>query len=121
MQPAPDRARLLEVVKHVVDECVAVVPDADRHRMRVASSLLGILHREEVLGDEVRAAETRALAGLVDAPGEADPEEVSRRVVEQLRNDPGPEFVHEAWSALVDVTRGDLRIARPGHDEWSGE
>jgi len=48
----------------------------------------------------------------------ADP---NAAVAARISDTDDPEFEHRAWATLVEITRGDLAIAKPGHESWEGE
>src|SRR5262245_36328426 len=115
MQYQPSAGELLAAIAELLeDDLLPAVPDALKHRTRVAANLARILEREEALGPAAAARERERLAALVGGGGGAG--ELARRV----RSDDDPTFQREAWEALVAICRDDLAIAKPGHDAWEG-
>jgi hypothetical protein len=124
MQYRPDAATLLGAVAAVLDDVLADVPPAKQHQVRVAAHLSRLVEREVRLGGAATVDECAALAELlgVDVADLADVTDGSERLAARLREiDNGDvEFDARAWEVLVDVTRRDLDIAKPGHTDWGG-
>ncbi|HEY8524946.1 MAG TPA: DUF6285 domain-containing protein [Acidimicrobiales bacterium] len=127
MQYEPSAEELLASVAELLeDELLPALPDALKHKCRVAASLARILEREQRLGPEAAARERerlRALVGDGDAGGAGhgdDAVALSRRLAARIREDDDPGFRQRAWDALVAIARDDLAIAKPGHDTWEG-
>jgi hypothetical protein len=118
VQFPPAAPELLAAIGRLLDEQVlAAVPAHLQHQVRVAGNLAGIVERELRLGPEIEARERELIAGLL---GEevADP---PAALAERLRDADDPAFEAAAWAVLVEITRGDLAVAKPGHDSWDGE
>ena len=121
MQYEPSAEQLLEAIAELLeDEVLAALPDALKHKCRVAGNLARILERQEALGPAGAARERERLAALVGAAGSADAVELSRQLAQRIRTDDDPGFQRNAWDALVAICREDLAIAKPGHDAWEG-
>ncbi len=124
MQYRPDAATLLDAVAAVLDDVLADVPPAKQHRVRVAAHLSRLVEREVRLGGSAAADERAALAGLLGVPLDdiASVAEGTERLAARLRehDDVDEAFDARAWEVLVDVTRRDLEIAKPGHTDWGG-
>lgn len=124
MQYRPDAATLLRAVAGVLDDVLADVPPAKQHQVRVAAHLSRLVEREVALGGSAAADERVAIAGLLGVPTDAvaDVADGSERLAAELRKHDGgdAEFDARAWDILVDVTRRDLDIAKPGHTDWDG-
>lgn len=119
MQFLPESADLLGAIATLLDEHVlAVVPSDLQHRVRVAAHLSSLLEREARLGPDAVARERELLNALLDAPTD-DP---ITAVAERLRTGEGVDdaFERQAWEAIVEITRADLAICKPGHDGWEG-
>ncbi|MFC8042949.1 DUF6285 domain-containing protein [Nocardia sp. NPDC057353] len=98
MQYRPSARELLDDLAELLDATLLpALPPELRHRARVGANLARILARETELGPAAAEREQRALAAL---PA-------------------GDE--HAEWAALVEIARGDLAIAKPGYDAWTGE
>jgi hypothetical protein len=121
MQYEPSAEQLLAAIAELLeDEVLAAVPDALKHKCRVAGNLARILERQEALGPAGAARERERLAALAGAAGSADTVELSRQLAQRIKTDDDPDFQRSAWDALVAICREDLAIAKPGHDAWEG-
>jgi hypothetical protein len=124
VQYRPDAATLLDAVAAALDDVLADVPPAKQHRVRVAAHLSRLVEREVRLGGSAAADERVALAGLLGVPVDdiASVAEGGERLAARLRDvdDVDEAFDARAWEVLVDVTRRDLEIAKPGHTAWDG-
>ena len=121
MQYEPSAEQLLAAVAELLeDEVLAAVPDALKHKCRVAGNLARILERQEALGPAGAARERERLAALAGMAGSADTVELSRQLAQRIKTDDDPDFQRSAWDALVAICREDLAIAKPGHDAWEG-
>ena len=116
-QYRPDAATLLAAVADVLDDVLPDVSGAKQHQVRVAANLARLVAREAELGPGAAADE---LAGLVALVGPADSvAEAEERLAERIRAGVDVEFADAAWSTLVEITRRDLDIAKPGHTDWT--
>jgi Domain of unknown function (DUF6285) len=118
MQFVPTAADLAAAIARLLEEQVGgEVPAHLQHPVRVAAHLARLLEREAQLGpanaDRERALLTDVFGAEVDDPQAA--------VASRIRDDDDPEFERRAWTALVEITRLDLAVAKPGHDSWEGE
>lgn len=126
MQYEPSAEQLLAAIAELLeDEVLAAVPDALKHKCRVAGNLARILERQEALGPGGAERERERLAALVggeagDTVGSTDTGELSRQLAQRIKTDDDPDFQRSAWDALVAICREDLAIAKPGHDAWEG-
>jgi len=121
MQYEPSAEQLLAAIAELLeDEVLAAVPDALKHKCRVAGNLARILERQEALGPAGAARERERLAALAGTAGSADTVELSRQLAQRIKTDDDPDFQRSAWDALVAICREDLAIAKPGHDAWEG-
>jgi hypothetical protein len=119
MQYRPTAEELLSAIAELLeDELLPALPEALKHKCRVAANLARILEREQQLGPEAAAREHDRLVALLASEGELAT--LSARLAERLRTDDDPAFQDRAWETLVAVTRDDLAIAKPGHDSWEG-
>ena len=118
MQFVPEAPDLLAAIGRLLeDKVLAAVPADLQHPVRVAAHLSLLVERELRLGPSATARENDLLAELLDELV-ADPQAA---VAERLRHGDDEAFEARAWQALVEITRGDLAIAKPGHDAWEGE
>jgi hypothetical protein len=121
MQYEPSAEQLLAAIAELLeDEVLAAVPDALKHKCRVAGNLARILERQEALGPAGAARERERLAAVVGTAGGGDTVELSRQLAQRIKTDDDPDFQRRAWDALVAICREDLAIAKPGHDAWEG-
>jgi hypothetical protein len=117
MQFAPSAAELAAAIARLLDEqVVGAVPAHLQHAVRVAGHLASLLEREARLGPAATAREQELLNELLGT----EVPDANAAVADRLRDD-DPEFERRAWATLVEITRGDLGIAKPGHDSWVGE
>jgi hypothetical protein len=120
MQFVPTAAELAAAVANLLDEQVlAAVPGHLQHPVRVAGHLARLLEREARLGPATAERERHLLGELLDQD-DADVAALNAALAERIRTS-DDDFAAAAWSALVEITRGDLAIAKPGHDGWEGE
>ena len=118
MQFVPTAAELAAAIARLLEEHVGgEVPAHLQHPVRVAAHLARLLEREALLGPTNAAREDALLTELLGA-GMEDPQ---AEVATRIREADDPEFEHRAWTALVEITRLDLAVAKPGHDAWEGE
>lgn len=119
MQFLPESADLLGAIARLLDEQVlGVVPGELQHQVRVAAHLSRLLEREARLGAAAVGRERELLNDLLGAPVE-DPVTM---VADRLRTGEGVDeaFERRVWDALVEITRHDLAICKPGHESWTG-
>jgi hypothetical protein len=120
MQFVPTAAELAAAVANLLDEQVlGAVPGHLQHPVRVAGHLARLLEREARLGP-ASAERERQLLGQLLGLDETDVEALNAALAERIRSG-DDDFAAAAWSALVEITRSDLAIAKPGHDGWEGE
>jgi hypothetical protein len=121
MQDRPTASELLETIAALLEgEALAATRGGLQHQVRVAGNLCRILEREARLGAAAEAREVELLAAVLgEEPGGRDALALSRALVARL--DGGvrdPALERRAWRALVEIVRGKLAIAKPGHDAW---
>lgn len=125
MQDRPTAAELLRDIAELLEgEALQATHGALRHKIRVAGNLCRILEREVAAGAAHEAREIELLADLLAEPSDGRGAE-SLGLAVGVRLDAGPDASFEAdvWGALVEIVRGKLAIAKPGHDayDFSGE
>jgi hypothetical protein len=119
VQYRPTASELLgDIATLLADEVLPAAPPELQHKVRVAANLARILEREERLAPGLDARERELLTALVGHDGELG--DLRAELVERLGGDVDDAFERAAWEALVEVTRGDLSIAKPGYDGWEG-
>jgi Domain of unknown function (DUF6285) len=119
MQFVPTAAELAAAVADLLEgQVLGAVPGHLQHPVRVAGHLARLLEREARLGPATAARERDLLGGLLGSDG--DVVALNAALAERIRTS-DDDFAAAAWSALVEITRADLAIAKPGHDGWEGE
>jgi Domain of unknown function (DUF6285) len=120
MQDRPTAAELLAAVADLLErELLAATSGGLQHQVRVAGNLCRILEREARLGAAQDVREVELLASALAEPAAGrDALSLSRTLA--LRLDAGGDAALErrAWAALVEIVRGKLAIAKPGHDSF---
>lgn len=120
MQFPPDAADLLAAVARLLDEQVLpAVPAHLQHPVRVAGHLARLVEREARLGPANVAQERAVLAALIGDQPESELD-AATALAERIRTADDPELERSAWPVLVEITRRDLAVAKPGHDSWEG-
>ena len=125
MQYRPTATELLDTIASLLaDEVVDRLQGPVQHKVRVAANVAAILAREAELAPanaEREAILTRRLLDL--PPNDSTPVlELRQRLADALRTGglPGHDD-DEIWGVLLQITRDDLAIAKPGHDSWTGD
>ena len=132
MLDRPTAAELLRDIAELLEgETLEATAGALRHKIRVASNLCRILEREVSAGPALEMREVELLEGLLAEPaGDSsatlagrDAAELSQAVGLRLAAGPDASFERAAWTALLEIVRGKLAIAKPGHDayDFAGE
>ena len=122
MQYRPTAAELLDAIAELLEkEVIDAVSGPVQHKVRVAANLARILQRESELGPQTIERERAVVTGLLDRSDDGtDLLTLRGELANRLRqSDPADERV--TWAALVEITKGDLAIAKPGHAEWTGD
>lgn len=118
MQFVPEAADLLAAIGNLLDtKVLSAVPADLQHQVRVAAHLSTLVERELRFGPANTAREEELLAELLGGPV-PDPQAA---LAERIRNGDDEGFEARAWPAIVEITRNDLKVAKPGHDVWEGE
>ena len=122
MQFVPTAAELAAAIAGLLDEqVIGAVPGHLQHPVRVAGHLARLLEREARLGPATAARE-RALLGELLGVDDGDVVTLTAELATRIRTGgDDDEFGRAAWATLVEITRGDLAVAKPGHDSWEGE
>jgi hypothetical protein len=125
MQFLPTAADLAGAIARLLDEqVVGAVPPELQHPVRVAGHLAKLLERESRLGAAAAEREAQLLGELLGTAA-GDRDELSAAVAARIGSggddDESEEFERLAWHTLVEITRADVAIAKPGHDSWRGE
>jgi len=118
VQFVPEAADLLAAIGKLLDQKVLpVVPPDLQHQVRVAAHLSTLLEREARLGPAGAAREHALVTGLL---GE-DVDDANDVVAARIREGDDEAFEAKAWPVIVEITKMDLAIAKPGHDRYEGE
>jgi Domain of unknown function (DUF6285) len=121
MQFVPTAAELASAIADLLEEhIIGAVPGHLQHPVRVAGHLARLLEREARLGPGAADRERRLLGELLGVD-DGDVQALSTALADRIRTGGDADFERAAWSTLVEITRGDLAIAKPGHDSWEGE
>jgi hypothetical protein len=120
VQDRPTASELLEAIAKLLErELLAETKGGLQHQVRVAGNLCRILEREARLGAAQEAREVELLAAaLAEPPAGRDALALSRALVERLDAGHDEALGHRAYRALVEIVRGKLAIAKPGHDAY---
>ncbi len=117
MQYRPTSSELLTTMADLLEgEVLADVRSDLQHKVRVAGNLLRLLEREDRLGPANDAREHELLVAMVGYEGERD--QLIAEWATALRGGLPEAERPAAWAALVEITRMDLAVAKPGHDGW---
>jgi hypothetical protein len=123
MQQRPTAAELLADISSLLTQVIDVVPDPQKHQVRVAANLAGIVEREVTLGPANDEAERARLATLLDRPADTDVRTLRAQLLARLA-DPAPLDGDESaaiYDALLETVRSDLAISKPGYADWTRE
>ena len=121
MQFVPTAAELAAAIAGLLEEqVIGEVPAHLQHPVRVAGHLARLLEREARLGPGAADRERVLLAELLGVE-DGDVAALTAELATRIRTGGDDDFARAAWAALVEITRGDLAIAKPGHDSWEGE
>jgi hypothetical protein len=125
MQDRPTASELLATIAELLErEVLEATQGGLKHQVRVAGNLCRILEREAALGPKQEAREVALLAGVLGEPaGARDAMTLSSALVARLDAGHDPALERRALPALLEIVRGKLAIAKPGHDDYdfSGE
>lgn len=120
MQDRPTAAELLATIAELLEgEALEATQGGLRHQIRVAGNLCRIVERELELGPALDAREVELLSGVLGVdPAGRDARSLAGELVERLGKGHDPELERRAWRALVEIVRGKLAVAKPGHDAY---
>ena len=119
MQDRPTADELLSAIAELLEGPVLEAIEGPlKHQVRVAGNLSRILEREFRDGPALEAREVALLADLLGEAGGADgAAALSERLAARLQAG-DPELARRAWPALVEIVRGKLGVAKPGHSDY---
>jgi hypothetical protein len=120
MQDRPTASELLATIADLLEgEVLAATKGGLQHQVRVAGNLCRILEREARLGAAHEAREVELLAGVLGEPASGrDARALSAALVLRLGAGHDPALERRAFPALLEIVRGKLAIAKPGHDDY---
>lgn len=120
MQDRPTASELLAAIADLLEnDVLAATKGGLQHQVRVAGNLCRILEREARLGAAADARENELLAqALGEPPAGRDALALSQALVARLDAGADAALAARSWRALVEIVRGKLAIAKPGHDAW---
>ena len=123
MQQRPTAAELLADISALLTQVIDVVPDPQKHQVRVAANLAGIVEREVTLGPGNDDNERTRLAALLDEGADTDLATLRAQLLARLA-DPSPLDPDESlaiYDVLLETVRADLAISKPGYADWTRE
>jgi len=120
MQDRPTASELLGAIAELLEgQVLAATQGPLQHQVRVAANLCRILEREARLGAAQDEREAELLAGaLGEAAAGRDTLALSGALAARLDAGHDPALERRAFRALVEIVRGKLAVAKPGHDAW---
>jgi hypothetical protein len=120
VQDRPTASELLDTIAGLLEqELLPATRGGLQHQVRVAANLCRILEREARLGPAQEAREVELLAGaLGEPPAGRDALALSHALVARLDAGHDAALEQRAYRALVEIVRGKLAIAKPGHDAY---
>ena len=120
MQDRPTAWELLDAVAELLEDTLMPATEGGvRHQARVAANLCRIVQRELQQGTRLDAREVELLAAVLGRPPgeERDALELNRELSARLLEG-DEELGSKAWSALLEIVRGKLAVAKPGYDDY---
>ena len=123
MQQRPTAAELLADISALLTQVIDVVPDPQKHQVRVGANLAGIVEREVTLGPGNDDNERHRLAALLDEGADTELSTLRAQLLARLA-DPAPLDPDESlaiYDVLLETVRADLAISKPGYADWTRE
>jgi hypothetical protein len=120
MQDRPTASELLATIADLLEgDVLAATKGGLQHNVRVAGNLCRILEREAQLGAAQEAREVALLAQVLgEAAGERGARELSAALCARLDAGHDAALERRAFPAILEIVRGKLAIAKPGHDDY---
>jgi hypothetical protein len=120
MQDRPTASELLATIAGLLEgDVLAATQGGLQHQVRVAGNLCRILEREATLGAAHDAREVELLASVLgEAAGGRGARELNAALVARLDAGHDAALERRAFPALLEIVRGKLAIAKPGHDDY---
>lgn len=118
MQDRPTAAELLATLADLLEgDLLTATQGPLRHPVRVAGNLARILEREMQLGAEQDRREIEGLRALLGR-GDGDAASLNAALTEALTPDSALATDPRTRATLIEIVRGKLAIAKPGHDAY---
>jgi len=125
MQDRPSASELLATIADLLEgDALAATKGGLQHQVRVAGNLCRILEREARLGTAHEAREVDLIAGVLGESARGrSAQQLAAALVARLDAGHDAALERRAFRALLEIVRGKLAIAKPGHDDYdfSGE
>jgi Domain of unknown function (DUF6285) len=120
MQDRPTASELLDTIAKLLEgEVLAATKGGLQHQGRVAGNLGRILEREAALGAAQEARDVTLLTQVLGEPANGrDARALSAALVARLGAEYDAALEQRAFPALLEIVRGKLAIAKPGHDDY---
>jgi hypothetical protein len=120
MQDRPTASELLATIADLLEgDVLAATRGGLQHNVRVAGNLCRILEREARLGPAHEAREVELLAAVLAEPARGrSARELSAALCARLDAGHDAALERRAFPALLEIVRGKLAIAKPGHDDY---
>ncbi|MEN8159634.1 MAG: DUF6285 domain-containing protein [Myxococcota bacterium] len=120
MQDRPTASELLSAIADLLEKQVLGATQGSlRHPVRVAGNLCRILEREAENGGTLDRREVRLLADVLgESPAGRDALDLTTALAERLDAGGDRALEKRAHAALVEIVRGKLQVAKPGHDAY---
>ena len=120
MQARPTAGELLTTIADLLEgEALTATKGGLQHQVRVAGNLCRILAREANLGSAHDLREVELLAGVLGEQARGrSARELGAALVARLDAGHDAALERRAFPALLEIVRGKLAIAKPGHDDY---
>jgi hypothetical protein len=120
MQDRPTASELLITIADLLEgDVLAATRGGLQHNVRVAGNLCRILEREARLGAAQESREIELLARVLGEPAAGrSARELSAVLCARLDAGHDAALERRAFPALLEIVRGKLAIAKPGHDDY---
>jgi hypothetical protein len=120
MQDRPTASELLATIADLLEgDALAATKGGLQHQVRVAGNLCRILEREAQLGAAQEARELELLAQVLGEPARGrSARELSAALCARLDAGHDAALEQRAFPAILEIVRGKLAIAKPGHDDY---
>jgi hypothetical protein len=119
MQDRPTAEELIRTIAELLeDQLLPATEGPLKHPVRVAANLSRIIERELALGPAQDARERELLLGVLQQTDDGrDALQLAADLVRRLEAD-DLELERRTFPAVLEIVRGKLAIAKPGHDAY---